>query len=331
VFGTQAFGGGRPARLDDHVRIGSITKTWTGTVILQLADTGALSLDDAVSRYRPEVPNAANITIAQLLDMRSGLFNYSEALEFNESLDRNPARVWTNEELLAIAFKNPPYFPPGRGWHYSNTNTILLGQIIEIVTGRPVELELTARIFAPFGLTDTRFPARTVNTLPKPFPQGSMFGTNVETMATEALSPERQAAARSGALRPTDMTFASPSWTWTAGAGISTLDDLARYAQALVGGGLLSEAMQARRLASVRPVDPSKPDVAYGWALARFGEHVYGHTGELPGYNSFLGHDPRRGITIITWSSLNAGPDGRAPAVEMAKAIVGQLYGAPAR
>jgi D-alanyl-D-alanine carboxypeptidase len=263
--------------------------------------------------------------------MRSGLFNYSEALEFNESLDRNPARVWTNEELLAIAFKSPPYFPPGRGWHYSNTNTILLGQIIEIVTGRPVELEFTARIFAPFGLTDTRFPARTVNTLPKPFPQGYMFGTNVETMATEALSPERQAAARSGALRPTDMTFASPSWTWTAGAGISTLDDLARYAQALVGGGLLSEAMQARRLASVRPVDPSKPDVAYGWALARFGEHVYGHTGELPGYNSFLGHDPRRGITIITWSSLNAGPDGRAPAVEMAKAIVGQLYGAPAR
>jgi CubicO group peptidase (beta-lactamase class C family) len=109
----------------------------------------------------------------------------------------------------------------------------------------------------------------------------------------------------------------NPSWAWTAGSGISTAEDLARYAQALVGGGLLNDAMQKQRLASIRPIDPADPkSPGYGLALAQFGP-VFGHTGELPGYNSFMGHDPRRKITIIVWSSLAAAPDGRAPAVEM--------------
>ena len=104
------------------------------------------------------------------------------------------------------------------------------------------------------------------------------------------------------------------------------MEDLARYAQALVGGGLLNDVMQRQRLASIQPINPADPKgPGYGLALAQFGP-VFGHTGELPGYNSFMGHDPRRKITIIVWSSLAAAPDGRAPAVEMAKAIIGHLY-----
>jgi D-alanyl-D-alanine carboxypeptidase len=327
TFGTRALGSADPVTLADHVRIGSNTKTWTGTVILQLVQEGKLTLDDPVSTYRPDVPNGQNITITELLDMRSGLYNYTESLELNQAVDTNPTKAWTPDELLAIAYKNPPYFPPGHGFHYSNTNTVLLGLIIEKLTGHPVEQEFERRIFTTLGLRNTQLPPRTSNALPAPYPNGYQFGTNVETMATQVLPPEQQAAARAGILKPLDATHDNPSWAWTAGSGISTAEDLARYAQALVGGGLLNDAMQRQRLASIRPINPADPkSPGYGLALAQFGP-VFGHTGELPGYNSFMGHDPRRRITIVVWSSLAAAPDGRAPAVEMAKAIIGHLYG----
>lgn len=130
TFGTRALGSAEPVTLADHVRIGSNTKTWTGTVILQLVQEGKLTLADPVSKYRPDVPNGQNITITELLTMRSGLYNYSESLELNQTLDTDPTKVWTPDELLAIAYKNPPYFPPGQSFHYSNTNTVLLGLII---------------------------------------------------------------------------------------------------------------------------------------------------------------------------------------------------------
>ena len=330
TFGTRAIGSSEPVTRADHVRIGSNTKTWTGTVILQLVEAGKLALDDPAAKYRPDVPNGRNITIEHLLTMRSGLYNYSETLELNRTLDTDPTKPWTPDELLALAYAHPPYFPPGQGYHYSNTNTILLGLIIEKLTGNPIEQEFQTRIFTPLGLANSQLPARTSNALPTPYARGYQFGTNVETMTSEVLPAPQQAAARGGTLRPFDATLNNPSWAWTAGAGISTADDLARYVQGLVGGGLLSEAMQRRRLASIRPVDPANPGVGYGWALAKLGP-LYGHTGELPGYNSIVGHDPERKITIVVWSSLNAAPDGRPPAVEMAKAIVAEIYGNPPR
>lgn len=327
TFGTRALGSAEPVTLADHVRIGSNTKTWTGTVILQLAQEGKLTLDDPVSTYRPDVPNGQHITITELLNMRSGLYNYSESLELNQTLDTDPTKAWTPDELLAIAYKNPPYLPPGQGYHYSNTNAVLLGLIIEKLTGNPVEQELQRRIFTPLVLRNTQLPPRTSNALPAPYPNGYQFGSNVETMATQVLPLDQQAAARAGILKPLDATHDNPSWGWTAGSGISTAEDLARYAQALVGGGLLNDAMQKQRLASIRRINPADPkSPGYGLALAQFGP-VFGHTGELPGYNSFMGHDPRRSITIIVWSSLAAAPDGRAPAIEMAKTIIGHLYG----
>jgi D-alanyl-D-alanine carboxypeptidase len=325
TFGTRAIGSSAPITRADHVRIGSNTKTWTGTVVLQLVDEGKLALDDAVAKYRPDVPNGPNITIEHLLTMRSGLYNYSETLELNRTLDTDPTKAWAPEELLALAYRQPPYFPPGQGYHYSNTNTVLLGLIVEQLTGHPIERAFQTRIFTPLGLANTRFPARNDNALPVPFARGYQFGTNVETIASEVLPAPQQAAAKAGTLKPFDATLNNPSWAWSAGAGISTVDDLARYAEALVGGGLLSEAMQRRRLASIRPVDPGNPGIGYGWGLAKLGP-LYGHTGELPGYNSVMAHDPEQKITIIVWSSLNAAPDGRPPAVEMAKAIVAELY-----
>ncbi|MBV8346227.1 MAG: beta-lactamase family protein, partial [Mycolicibacterium sp.] len=100
TYGTTTVGGTTPVSLADHVRIGSITKTWTGTVILQQAQEGKLSLDDPVSKFRPDVPGGDHITIAELLDMRSGLYNYGETRELNEVGDSNPQKVWNPDELL---------------------------------------------------------------------------------------------------------------------------------------------------------------------------------------------------------------------------------------
>jgi D-alanyl-D-alanine carboxypeptidase len=124
-----------------------------------------------------------------------------------------------------------------------------------------------------------------------------------------------------------DVTFTNPSWAWSAGAGISTADDLTRHLPALVGGGLLSPELQKTRLESTRPVNPTDPQSpGYGLALARFGP-MYGHTGELPGYNTFPGYDPDGKITLVVWSSLAPSPDGRDPAAQMARTVIGELYG----
>ncbi|MGZ4662194.1 MAG: serine hydrolase domain-containing protein, partial [Arthrobacter sp.] len=151
TYGVRTLGGTDPVTVADHVRIGSVTKTWTTTVILQLVQEGKLKLSEPVAKYRPDVPNGANITIEQLLNMRSGLYNYTEALDVNQALDTDPRKTWTTDELLAIAFKNPPYFAPGQGFHYSNTNTVLLGLIAEALEGKPLAASFRSRLFIPLG------------------------------------------------------------------------------------------------------------------------------------------------------------------------------------
>ena len=113
TFGTAEIGTTVPMRMDDYFRIASNTKTMTSTVILQLVQEGKLRLDDPISKYRPDVPNGQNISIAQLSEMRSGLFNYSVDQGFNETLDADPQKAWTAEELLAIGFAHPLNFAPG--------------------------------------------------------------------------------------------------------------------------------------------------------------------------------------------------------------------------
>jgi len=120
-YGTTLLGAASPPRGDTHFRIASNTKTMTAALIVLLAQEGKLSLNDLVSKYVPGVPNGEKITITDLLKMRSGLYNYTDAPEVSANLDRDPTKAWTPDEVLAIAFKHPPYFPPGRAFHYDNT------------------------------------------------------------------------------------------------------------------------------------------------------------------------------------------------------------------
>ena len=332
TYGTTTYRGTVPTSFQQHVRVGSNTKTWTGTVILQQIQEGRLALNDPVSKYRPDVPNGGNITIEQLLSMRSGLYNYTTTLELNKTLDERPTKAWTQAELLALAYKHKPDFLPGTAFGYSNTNTVLLGLIAQQLDGgKPLAAIMRDRLFAPLGLKNTLFPDIASNTIPAPYSRGYMYGNNVLTMGTPPALPDNmQAAARAGTLAPSDQTDANPSWGWAAGAGISTANDLVTWVQALVSGKLLNADLQARRLASVLPTDASNPNSAsYGWGIAKFG-NLYGHTGELPGYNSFMGHDPVNGVTLVVWTNLAPTVDGSDPATTIARALIGLLY-APAQ
>ncbi|MQY25990.1 D-aminopeptidase [Nocardia sp. RB56] len=330
AFGTRVIGTDDPIGAGDFFRVGSVTKTMVGTVALQLVREGRLRLDDPVSRFRSDVPGGTGITVADLLDMRSGLFSYNEDPAFAWALDRNPARVWEPEELLAIALREAPYSAPDTEFRYSNTNTVLMALIIEQVTGDSIATELSRRIFGPLGLTQTFFPVPGDATVPPPSPHGYMYGSNASALISPRLPDDRLSAARAGTLLPTDVTALNPTWIWAAGGVISTAADLTTYARALVGGtGLLDGDLQRARVDSAAPLDPLDPTANhYGLGLESFGP-MFGHDGAIPGFQTFMGHDPIRDVTIIVFCTMRDGPAGGRPANEIAYDIVRSMYGAP--
>ncbi|MEZ5123011.1 MAG: serine hydrolase domain-containing protein [Solirubrobacterales bacterium] len=329
TFGTAEIGEQVPMRLADSFRIGSNTKTMTSTVILQLVQEGKLKLNDPISKFRPDVPNGQNITIAQLSEMRSGLYSYSFDPGFNATLDHDPQKAWTPDELLKIAFSHPPDFAPGAQYEYSNTNIILLGLVIEKLTGMTASQAFQKRIFEPLKLKHTFLPAATDSSIPTPHAQGYQFGTNVDTIDSYAVPAAELPAALNGTLKPLNFTDANPSWGWTAGAAISTPRDLARYVKALVGGGLLNKRMQKLRLNSVQPITPGQPGgLGYGLGIVRFMPHMYGHDGQIPGYSTLMIYNRKTHDTIIIATNLAASAaNGENAAVTVGKAVLATLYG----
>jgi len=327
-FGSRVLGGNELPATSDHYRIGSITKTMTATVILQLAQEGKVSLDDPISKYRADVPNGDTITIAQLLDMRSGLAGYTENPVFGRAVDEDPERIWSPEELLALAFSAPALSAPGTTWQYSNTNYVLLGLVMEDVTGQTVPELFQQRIFDPLGLDSTVMPALDDASIPAAYAHGYQFGTAQQIFRPDpALLADEQQEAADGELLPTDWSGASPSVAWTAGSAISTADDLVVWAKALVDSGLLDAEMQAQRLASIQPLDPAQPDgPAYGSGMVRGGSY-YGHAGQIAGYESQVIRDPETDTTIVVLAALPVSPDGRGPASELTRAVREHLPG----
>lgn len=127
-------------------------------------------------------------------------------------------RAWSTDELLAAAFRHPPYFAPGGGFHYSNTSTVLLGLIAEVLDGKPIAASFRDRLFTPLGLTASVFPEQASNAIPAPDPQGYMYGNNVLTLDDPALPGDMQKAAADGTLKPVDQTAMNTSWARAAEA-----------------------------------------------------------------------------------------------------------------
>jgi D-alanyl-D-alanine carboxypeptidase len=257
-------------------RIGSLTKTFTATVLLQLVDEKLLTLDESIERFFPAIPNAKNITIRMLGDMTSGLYNYSEEKQFGDDMLADPKRKWKPEELLEVSLRNKVYFEPGKGWHYSNTNTVLLGLIIEKLTGKTLPVAIRERITDKLGMKETDFAE--IPDLWGYFPRG--YGEDDGTWVYPLV----------------DVTGKyDPSWAWAAGAMVSSIADLKLYLKALAEGTLISKEMQAERL----KWGLDKPGIKYGFGIFEIGNGLYGHNGSYPGFHNISVHSPKTGITAI--------------------------------
>jgi D-alanyl-D-alanine carboxypeptidase len=328
--GTTELGVTRAPRADTHFRIASNTKTMTAAVIMLLAQDGKLRFDDPVSKYVSGVPNGDNITIAELLKMRSGLYNYTAAPELADSLDREPTKAWTAEELLAIAFKRPPPSAPGKEFDYCNTNYVLLGLVAEKVAGEALARIFQRRLFDPLGMKDTLLPTNTSSTIPEPYSHGYMYGGASYALVDAPYPADLQAAAKAGTLKPNDDTVQNPSYSLGAGGAISTAHDLSTWMRALVGGKVLNADYQRQWLESPVPQDPDKPlgqKYGYGISQITFGPNsLYFHGGEMPGYNSFMGHDPVNDVTLVIWTNLTVSLDGQLPANTIMLKMLDRIY-----
>ncbi|MGX1544951.1 serine hydrolase domain-containing protein [Streptomyces adustus] len=283
----------RPMTTADHLRIGSNTKAFTATLVLQLVAEGRLSLDDTVQHFLPgSIHDGDLITVRQLLNHTSGLYPFEQDPAFSAPYLRGDARYyWSPKRLVALANAHTPLFAPGTKFSYSNTNYILLGLIIEKVTHHSYQHELQRRIIHPLGLRDTRLPVRSL-TIQSRAVHGYLLGQSGGT--------------------PKDITSAiSPSTTWAAGALTSTVNDLARFDRALVTGRLLPKAQLAEMMkAGPYKVDAADPTKSYGLGLERIqlcGVTMWGHTGTVLGTqtNAFTSADGTRQLVL----TANADPD----------------------
>jgi D-alanyl-D-alanine carboxypeptidase len=277
---------GKPMTPEVHHRIGSVTKTFTATLLLKAADDGLLSLDDTIDKYVKGVPNGDEITLRQMSDMTSGIASYTEDDQWVKEWSSDPTKVWKPEDLARFGIIESPLFKPGTAWFYSNTNYVLLGLVLQQVTGKPINQLYQEEIIRPLHLTETSFPG-TSSAIPEPYDHGYTL------------------QGKSSGSKPIDSTHWSPSEAWTAGEMISTVGDLLLYGRALgTGKGLLSSRAQKERLDSfvndVPPLNqpPLKGDLAYGIGLGK--DHGWvGHNGEIPGYNTYLFYHPDLDAVLV--------------------------------
>jgi D-alanyl-D-alanine carboxypeptidase len=292
AFGAADLATGRALTPDDHFRIGSNTKTFVISVLLQLVDEGRLSLDDPLSKFAigVDVPNARNITVRELCQMRSGLFEAYDVPELDK-MDVTPDTKFDPRTIIKWAVARKPYFAPGTGYHYSNTNYLLLGLIIESVTKHSVADEIDRRLLVPFHLTQTSYP--TTQAMPAPWAHG--YGLNKDGTWEDV----------SGTV-PVSLMGA-------AGNMISDMSDMQRWMKLYVTGKTSDAATHAALLACV---PTGTGNLAFGLGLG-CSAGWYGYTGGLPGYNTAEYYFPAQNITIVDWVTLQS----NKPAPGVANAI----------
>ncbi|HET6275488.1 MAG TPA: serine hydrolase domain-containing protein [Candidatus Cybelea sp.] len=271
----------RPLTVADHFRIGSNTKTFVIATLLQLVDERRLSLDDPVSRFSigVAVPNGNKITIRELCQMRSGLFEAYDTPQLAAEHIR-PAMTFDPRTLVAWAMKQRPYFAPGQGYHYTNTNYLILGLIVESLTHDSIGDQIRKRLLVPFRLTQTFYPQ--TQAMPNPWARG--YG----------LDKHRRWEDVSGTI-PVSLMGA-------AGAMISNMHDMKRWI-GLVVTGKTSAPATFRALTECIPT--GQGNLAFGLGLG-CSAGWYGYTGGLPGYNTANYYFPATGATIVAWVDVQA-------------------------
>ncbi|MGR3779227.1 serine hydrolase domain-containing protein [Bacillus paramycoides] len=263
----------KPMETDFRFRIGSVTKTFTATVVLQLAGENRLNLDDSIEKWLPGVIqgngyDGKQITIRQILNHTSGIADYLNSKDVDLM---NTKKTYTAEEIVKIGLSLPPAFAPGKGWSYSNTGYVLLGILIEKVTGNSYAEEIENRIIEPLELSNTFLPGNS-SVIP---------GTK---HARGYVQPD-------GASELKDVTYYNPSIASSAGEMISTADDLNKFFSSLLGGKLLKEQQLKQMLTTV----PTGYAEISGYGLGIYetklpnGVSIWGHTGGIPGFITLVG------------------------------------------
>jgi D-alanyl-D-alanine carboxypeptidase len=300
--GTAERGGdGDMVAADAQFRIASITKMFVATVVLQLVEENRLDLDRPVIEYLPDFAHDRRITLRQLLNHTSGIPDYGRTKEFNEGLIADRDRRWTTDEVLALVADVRPDFEPGTDYLYSNTGYILLGQVIEAVTGSTWAVEVRRRILEPLQLTHT-FVAGV-----EPVPGGVVPGYidvdmdgDVENVETGDPWPS---------LETTD---------GAAGAMVSTAGDLATFAKALFSCRLLRSAT-LREMVAPGPHHPRNSNYGLGVAISSpdYRLTTWGHGGFTLGFISVLWYLPEHDLVVVVLAN-----DARANPSDLAELVV---------
>ena len=287
--GVSVLGTDQPVDPDGWFRVGSITKTFTAAVALSLVADGLLDLDISY-----EVPG---ITLRQLLNHTSGIYNYTEDLQDDAAIVRERYDHWDPQRALGMASRHEPLFAPGTDWSYSNTNYTLVGLIIEAATGNSYAAEVRSRVLEPLGLRQTIVPGDDVE-LPEPHAHGylSVDGELV------------------------DMAKLNASQAWSAGEIVSTAADLNQFYAGLLGGKLLAPAQLEEMLTVVPNGEGGR---GYGLGIGRRylddGTVLWGHNGGIFGYltSSFHAADGSRqfSLSYTTAGTESFDPDDSVPAV----------------
>jgi D-alanyl-D-alanine carboxypeptidase len=300
-FGVRNIKSGLPLRADDHMRLASASKAFSGAVALSLVSKGELSLSDTIGELLPDLPRSwHNITLRQLLNHTSGLPNFTEDPGYLAALGASPKNAPPPRALLSYVEDEPLDFEPGSEYSYSNTDNIAVGLMVEAATGKPYEQQLGEQVYAPLGLKKTSLP-RGAN-LREPFIHG--YDND----------PSQQP--------PDDISEALASgWVWASGGMVSTPSEVNDFVRGYVGGKLFDKKTRARQRqvvegGSSEPPGPGKNSAGLG--IFRYETRcgtVWGHTGNYPGYTQFLAASPngKRSVTVSVNEQLS--PVQGAPGV----------------
>lgn len=289
--GVAALDTGAPLTTDTMFNVASITKPFIAAVIMQLAEEGRLSLDDRLSEWLVGFPHGDRITIRQLLNHTSGVRDYfADDAALIPALLADPERRWTPADVLE--YVGAPYWQPGGGWRYSNTNYLLLGLVIQRATGGSVGEELRARFLDPLELTNTFLQ-------PDEKPSGLLADGHTRAYDDDG-DGFPDSTTKGGPYRP-DTAWASS--VWTAGAMVSTPSDLARWADALFRGRVLEEESLEEM------VRFNSDDYGLGVQLERISGHLsWGHSGLLRGYTGLMLHYPADDVTVVLLTNQDRVP-----------------------
>lgn len=286
----------------DHVfRIASVTKMFTAATVMKLAEGGQLSLDDPLAAFLPDFPNAAGVTLRELLRHTAGISDVAN--DPQPGFGRRDVDLATR---IAEIGQRPLAFAPGKSWAYSNSGFILLGGVIEKVAGEPWHLALQKRLLEPLGLKHTRYGAAA------PLIPGRAAGYSTD--------------GDTGAVRNAD--FISMSIPASAGALVSTVDDLRLWMRALATGRVISKAGFEQMITPAPNPPPAPARFRYGLGLFLWqvrGSRMVGHTGQINGFAAVVGYLPAQGITVIALAN-DDDFDARTMGRRLAAIALGQPY-----